>query len=67
MFKLNLFRAKMAEQEMSVKEVATAIGINEVTLYRKMKGETDFTRNEIQLIRHVMRMTPEEVDAIFFA
>lgn len=67
MFMLNLFKAKMAERELCVKEVATALGINEATLYRKMRGETEFTRNEIQHIRNIMQMTPAEVDAIFFA
>lgn len=67
MFKLNLFKAKLAELGLSVKDVAMAVGCNEATMYRKMNGESDFTRNEIQLLKQTMQMTSEEVERIFFA
>ena len=67
MFKLNLFKAKLAELGLSVKDIANAVGCNEVTMYRKMKGESDFTRNEIQLIKQKTQMTSEDVERIFFA
>lgn len=67
MFMANLFKAKIAERNRSTDEVAAAIGVNPATLYRKINGTSDFTRNEIQLIRHVLNLTTDEVEAIFFA
>lgn len=66
MFRLNLFNAKLAEMETSKSEIALAIGCNEATLYRKLSGKSDFTRNEIQLIKQKLKLKPKEVEAIFF-
>lgn len=67
MFNSNLFKARLVELGLSVEDVANAIGCNKATLYRKIKGESDFTRNEIQLIRQKLRMTSDDVERIFFA
>ena len=67
MFKVNLFKAKLAELSKTVPEVARVIGVNETTLYRKMNGSSDFNRNEIQLIRYALDLTDEEMKNIFFA
>lgn len=67
MFKANLFKAKLIEKGKTVSGIAATIGCNEVTLYRKINGTSDFTRNEIQLIKQDMQLTSEEVEAIFFA
>ena len=67
MFKANLFKAKLAEREMTMAQLATVIGRNEATLYRKVLGESDFTRNEMQLIRQALGLTYEDMEKIFFA
>ncbi len=67
MFRLNLFNAKLAACEVSKMEIATTIGCNEATLYRKMNGKSDFTRNEIQMIRQRLNLSAEEIEAIFFS
>lgn len=67
MFQKNLFKAQLKVKRKTVKDVAEAVGINEVTLYRKMNGTSDFTRNEIQMIRQYLNLQAEEVDEIFFA
>lgn len=67
MFMANLFKAKLAELNKSVSEIASIIGVNQATLHRKMNGTSDFTRNEIQLIRHALSLTNNEVCSIFFA
>lgn len=67
MFKANLFRAKLEELDKTVEDVAGALGVNPATVYRKINGTSDFTRNEIQLIRHTLSLTIDEVDNIFFA
>lgn len=67
MFQKNLFRAKLVSLEITLKDAASIIGVNEATLHRKMNGSSDFTRNEIQLLRQALKLTAAEVDEIFFA
>ena len=67
MFRANLFRAKLAELNKTVPEIARVIGVNQATLHRKMNGTSDFTRNEIQLMRYALSLTDEEMKNIFFA
>ena len=67
MFDRNLFRAKVVEKGLTLKEVAVIIGVKETTLYRKMNGDSDFTRNEIQIFREKLRLSAAEIDSIFFA
>lgn len=67
MFKANLLKAKIIACEKTAKDVASMLGINESTFYRKIRGKSDFTRDEIQKIREYLKMTVEEVEDIFFA
>lgn len=62
-----LLKYHAAKAGYSMTRLAAAIGVNASTLSRKMKGETDFTRSEIVIIRKCLHLTLEEVDAIFFA
>lgn len=67
MFNRNLFRAKVIAMGMTLEEVARRMGINPSTLDRKMSGNSDFTRSEIQSLRKMLTMTADECDSIFFA
>lgn len=67
MFQDNLFKAQLKVKRRTVKDIAEAVGVSEATLYRKINGTSDFTRNEIQLIRQYLNLCAEEVDEIFFA
>jgi len=67
MFNRNKFRAKVVENGFTLEEVAKQLGINPSTLDRKMSGISDFSRNEIQILRKVLSMTAAECDEIFFA
>lgn len=67
MFQDNLFKAQLKAKRKTVKDIAEAVGVSEATLYRKINGTSDFTRNEIQLIRQYLNLCAEEVDEIFFA
>lgn len=67
MFNKKMFKAKCVEKGMSTRDIARILGINEATLYRKISGESDFTRNEIQVFRQALGLTSCEMDAIFFA
>lgn len=67
MFNRNKFRAKVVEAGLTMEEVAKKIGINPSTLVRKVSGESDFSRNEIQILRKILSLTATECDDIFFA
>lgn len=67
MFKSELLKAKMVAKGVSAEELADKIGINTVTLYRKINGKTEFTRSEMQIIKSVFSLNKGEMDAIFFA
>ena len=50
MFDRKKFKALLVLKGFTVGMVAKELGVNEATLYRKMNGESDFYRNEIQTI-----------------
>lgn len=67
MFKKNEFRAMLARKEISVGEIAKALGKDPATLSRKVSGQSDFYRNEIEKICQILKLTPDETLQIFFA
>lgn len=67
MFQANLFKAKLVECNFTLSDIASEMGCNEVTLYRKLNGKSDFTRNEICIIRRKLGLTLDEMERIFFA
>lgn len=65
MFNRSKFRALVIEQGLTMEIIAQELGINQATLYRKMNGESDFYRWEIQSICTLLDVSsPKE---IFFA
>lgn len=67
MFNKNLFKSKYIEHNLKAADVAVILGINPATLARKMSGESDFTRNEIQLFRAALNLSAEDIASIFFS
>lgn len=67
MFNENLFRKKLIDLNISIRELSKIIGINEATLHRKIKGITDFSRNEMSIIKLKLMMNSDEFESIFFA
>ncbi len=65
MFKENEFRAQIKRADKTNKEVAAYIGIDESTLYRKIKANGNFTREEINKIVNFLGI--EDPKNIFFA
>jgi predicted transcriptional regulator len=66
-FKAELLKAQMVAKGINAEELADKIGINTITLYRKMNGKTEFTRSEMQIIKAIFNLNKGEMDAIFFA
>lgn len=67
MFKRNELRAELVRRGMTFEDVAKALEINPVSLYRKMNGTSDFFRGEIETIVHLLGLSGEDVLRIFFA
>ena len=67
MFDEREFRKRLISAGLSVKEIAKAIGINEATLYRKINGKSDFSRNEMSIIKSVLSLNQDDFESIFFA
>lgn len=67
MFCRNKFRAKLCEAGLTPRDLASLLGINEATLYRKMSGSSDFLRSEIQIIQYRLNLTNDDIMDIFFA
>lgn len=65
MFNIAEFRAALARKDCTRKELAEMLGINEVTLYRKLKRGGDFTREEINIM--VEKLDIKDPVEIFFA
>ena len=66
MFKQNLFRAKMMQLELCTKDVADIMQCSMGSVYRKIRGESDFTRREIQLFCSKCNLSERELLYIFF-
>lgn len=67
MFSERNFNALLAKHGKKKSEVADLLGISVATLYRKIKGISDFTRQEIQIIKLAFSLSDEELNSIFFA
>ena len=67
MFKKNEFYAMLARREMTVKRLAASMNLNETTIYRKINGVSDFTREEISSIKQILSLDDSETLSIFFS
>lgn len=67
MFNKEKFRDCIYQNGMTLNNIASIMGVNMSTLYRKMNGDTDFTRNEIDVIRCHLHLSNDETETIFFA
>lgn len=67
MFDKNKLKAKIIENGFTLEQIAQKLGINPATMYRKMTLESDFTRNEIAILKEVLHLSIDDINAIFFA
>ena len=68
MVNVDKLKGVMKEKRINVETLASMIGIDRATLYRKLNsaGET-FTIKEANQIVQILGLTREEADRIFFA
>lgn len=67
MFNQDRFYEECNVHGFTLDRVARELGINYSTLYRKIKGESDFTRSEIQNLIRLLALNASDVNSIFFA
>lgn len=67
MLNVKKFRSVLILKGKTYKNIAELLNINVATLYRKLNGESDFYRSEIDSIAKYLKLTLEEVEEIFFA
>lgn len=61
-----LLEIEMIKKKVSKKELQNAIGISRSAFYRKMCGEVELSREEIEKIIKFLGLTEEQVMSIFF-
>ena len=62
------FHGRVIAEGFTLTEIANALEINPATLNRKMSGESEFSRKEMQRLRSLLHLqSGSEFDAIFFA
>lgn len=56
MFDKKLFKAAVVLAGLTLRQVSAELGIDEATLYRKMNGDSDFYRREIQQLCDLLKI-----------
>lgn len=64
MFDRRKFRAELALRDMSFKDLAKLLKLNESTVYRKVNADGDFSRAEINIM--IDELDLQNPDSIFF-
>ena len=59
-------RGKIAENRMSISEFCRVAGFARATFDRKMNGDSEFNRYEIERIANTLHLTDDEIRTIFF-
>ena len=60
-------RGRMVEKSISAEMIASRLGLNITTIYRRFNEPDSFTVKEVYEIAKMLGLTAEEVDSIFFA
>lgn len=64
--KENLLRAKIVENGMTIEQLCAKANFVRSTFDRKLTGQTEFNREEIEIIAIVLELTDDEIRNIFF-
>lgn len=59
-------RDKIAEKRTNVSEVASKLGMDKATLYRRLSDSDAFTIGEVNRIVEILDLSHDEAVAIFF-
>lgn len=62
----NLLKAEIIANGKKMTDIADELKISKSALYRKLRGDTEFTRHEIEVIIKTLGMSVEKALKIFF-
>lgn len=60
------FKAAVARNEISNRELSIKLGISEQTLYNKLNGVAEFKNSEIKNLASILSLSMADVNLIFF-
>ena len=63
---VNELKAECVRHGLTLENLSVKIGVNPTTLHRKLSGETEFRRNELQIIKTTLNLNDEQFLSIFF-
>lgn len=61
-----MLKAVLVAHGDNVTALAEKMGLSTAGLYRRIKGQTQFTAKEIREFKDIYNLSGEEIDAIFF-
>ena len=67
MVNVSKLKGKIVERNTTQEELATTIGIDKSTFYRKMKQNGNFSIKEVNLIVSALNLSKDEAMSIFFS
>lgn len=67
MMNMNDLNAEIARQGFSKPQLAKKMGISKKRLYSRLKGDTTFKQEEIQMIASILQLDNDKIMNIFFA
>lgn len=62
-----LLKSEMVKNKINSESMSDKLGINVTTFYRKLSGESEFTRQELGVIKNTLCLSKDDMDSIFFA
>lgn len=67
MVNIDLLRSIITKRRTNVAEIATKMGVDKATLYRRIADGATFTIGEVDKITHILELSHDEAISIFFA
>ena len=58
-------RAAIARKDISLRDLAKALGISETSMWMKMKGEREFKESEIRKLAEILELSAADINLIF--
>ncbi len=67
MFDKNKLKYYVGKNGKTLTDIALLLNVDKSTLWRKMNGMSDFSREDVQKIKEYLHLNKEEAFEIFFA
>lgn len=64
---LRMLKAARVQADVSVDQIASALGVDKATVYRKFSGKSEFVLSEVIILRNLLHLSDEDFNTIFFS